>query len=286
MNVQGYLQPTYIYAAGGRDYPNWNDRRYRCCCSCMHLKTGAFIIGLADIFSISAAFGRGVYLYLTIKDNPMATSWFVVSTLMAVLGAFATLTMFYGVWKEKYLYTLPKLVVNVFTIILLSVSTIGLVYLVFENSNFLIDLLAEHVTSSDYEYARFAVKVGGTVLVVVCLCLAVLESWFFIILYRSFKYLKQRYLWIKMQQRLARGNNNSSTVPLRGKDSVEPMPSPIPATVVINHQQSEQQQQQQQQRFQNQQQQRYNPLPRYNKAVDPKCFCVAQPLCTRLDTHV
>lgn len=226
----------------------------------MHLKTGSFAIGLTDIFCISAAFGRGVYLYLTIRDNPMAASWFVVSTLMAILGAFATLSMFYGIWKERYLWTLPKLVVNVFTIILLSVTTVGLVYLVFENSQFLIDLVAEHVTSSDYEYARFAVKVGGTVLVVVCLVLAVLESWFFIVQYRCFKYLKRRYLWCKVRDRMDR---NKSPIAERHKDT-EPQQAMITTSTTVrgNHES-------------NQYQYLNNLLPKY-----------FPPPTTRLDTNV
>uniref|UniRef100_A0A915JF25 Uncharacterized protein n=1 Tax=Romanomermis culicivorax TaxID=13658 RepID=A0A915JF25_ROMCU len=77
------------------------------------LKANMHSPGILDVLWISAAFGRGVHLFLTVKDNPMAVSWFVVSTLMAVLGCFSILAMFYGMWKEEsFSFTFRALIKN------------------------------------------------------------------------------------------------------------------------------------------------------------------------------
>uniref|UniRef100_A0A915KJV4 Uncharacterized protein n=1 Tax=Romanomermis culicivorax TaxID=13658 RepID=A0A915KJV4_ROMCU len=105
--------------------------------------------------------------------------------------------------KNMYLWIIPKLVVTLFSVILMLVMILVLIYLIFDHSQFIIDLVAEHVTSSDYEQARFTVKIGGTTMILLCLFLAFVQSWFYSLLYRCFKFFKRRYVWLNVQAKMA-----------------------------------------------------------------------------------
>lgn len=184
--------------------------RYRCCCRLLHVKTASFLIGIIDTLGMSAAFGRGVHLGVHMQHNPAAISWLVISSLMFAFGCACTVAMFVGVWREKYLWMIPKLVMKISAVVLYSATTIVLVYMMMEHSQYLLDLVAEHVTKSDYETVRLALRTGGGGLAVAFLLMALLHVWWFFVLYRCYKYLKDRYFW--KQTRLVHSESNDNHV--------------------------------------------------------------------------
>lgn len=198
--------------------------RYRCCCRLMHLRTASFLIGVVDTLGMSAAFGRGLHLGLSMQHNPMAIGWFVISSLMFFLSFMCTLAMFYGVWRERYLWIVPKLVMKISAIVLYSATTVALVYMMMEHSQYLLDLVAEHVTKSDYEAARLALRTGGGGLAVAFLLMALAHVWFFYILYRCYKYLKDKYFWRKSRLANSEINENHVAAVLASVSSASPAP--------------------------------------------------------------
>lgn len=126
----------------------------------------------------------------------MAISWFVASSLIFVLGIFSTLAMVYGVYRERYLWMLPLLVLKAFSVLVCVATTVTFVYMMIGHNQYLLDLVAEHVTRSDYQAARTALRFGGGGLAIGFSLMALAHVWFLRVLYRCYEYLKDKYFWL------------------------------------------------------------------------------------------
>ncbi|VDP08303.1 unnamed protein product [Soboliphyme baturini] len=164
------------------------------CCGCMNLKTAAFLIGLVDSFFWSAAVARGIYLYLHISRNPLATNWLIVSLPLLVVSCFAILLMLYGIWKEKYLWILPQIVVKITTILISTALAALFTYLLITQPQMAVHLTAPILAEVDSTSLKNAIKVGGSVFMLGSIVFILFQMWFTVTLITCYKVYRVLYL--------------------------------------------------------------------------------------------
>uniref|UniRef100_A0A914VXD9 Metallo-beta-lactamase domain-containing protein n=1 Tax=Plectus sambesii TaxID=2011161 RepID=A0A914VXD9_9BILA len=182
-------------------YEKWA-QSYRCCCGCIHLKLACALIGVIDFVLLSIPLGKGIQLYLTIKSNPVAAGWFVASVMIYLLHFFCVLAKWYGIWRQRSLWILPKIVLKVFTVLLCVSVSAFFGYLVWNRSRMIINLVTRE-TSLSYRDARTAIKYGGSFLVAACCAFTCVQIWFLIVIYDCYRYVRDQELTAALQKLIA-----------------------------------------------------------------------------------
>ena len=174
-------------------------RKYNCFCRCVHLRTAAAIICFNDLLLLIPPAVEGYHLYSINMSNPVATAWFVSSATMLGIAVFTILFAWYGVYRERSLWILPKCVLKVFMIIIYSAMCCVVCYLVYTADPLLTNLILDNMDVS-VRAAKSTVKTIGLGVCLIIIAVIVLQCWFFCILLDSYRYIRARELTRKMEK--------------------------------------------------------------------------------------
>ena len=165
----------------------------------MHLRTAAAIICLNDLVLLVPPAVEGYRLYALNMSNPVATAWFMSSATMLAIALLVIVFAWYGVYRERALWLLPKCVLKVFMIVIYGCMCAVVTYLVYTADPLLTNLILERADVS-VRQAKSRVKLIGLGVCLVILGMAVLQAWFLCILLDSYRYIRARELTRKMDK--------------------------------------------------------------------------------------
>jgi hypothetical protein len=174
----------------------------------MHLRTAATIICANDLLLLFLWAAKGYQLYMATKSNPAATGWFVMSAMMLVVGVIMHVLAWYGLYADRPLCILPKLVLKLFVVAAYCASLAFIAYLVYEAHPMLTNLVTD-ATRMSTRSAESAVKLAGTVLCMLIGAFVALQLWFYWVLLDAYRYVRTRQLLARLRAECA----NGTTVP-------------------------------------------------------------------------
>jgi len=160
--------------------------RYRCCCGCMSVVTGAIIIGILEI--LGALSNIGGLIAQQVQGN---TNGLQGSIYYGIVGAGITIILvvllFVGIGKEHHAFVLPHLIFQIIGIILMIIGGIFLVITV---------LCVGIVVSQNGNDSYVAGFTWGIILfaVIALFLAAIFEIWFFVVILKLYRYYKEKRL--------------------------------------------------------------------------------------------
>lgn len=176
-----YMAPMRSSGGGGAgafDF-NENDPRYKCCCGCMHVRNGAILLAIVElVFSVlgvlAALAGGG-------GRNRMGTS--SVSFANCVVTIVVSSSMLFGLKKTRRYFLVPHVIVQFFSIIGFFVGAIF----------FAISAMGSGSSHNGFgrssdEYPALVYGIAA----ILCLIIVALECWFFSVVWRAFRYLRDK----------------------------------------------------------------------------------------------
>jgi len=160
-------------------YPQENDKRHRCCCGRLHVKTAAILVAIVELLIIIG------YVALSAKDysgekieiqpgshyNPVVTL-----VVIAIWGTLQTVTfcvMFYGICATNERFLMPQLIVQVVSILL--AVTFAVMFSIYASRG------------REDGGSHFWYFVGAATL---SICVVAFYIWFFFLIYYNYRYLK------------------------------------------------------------------------------------------------
>lgn len=178
------ITATPIYTVGVDE----RDPRYQCCCGCMHVRTGAIIIGVIELIcSVSSLLAVFVSIGQGAGNRTGLPGTNIYGPITAIILIVVVIFMFVGIFQEKHTFVLPHLIYQIVGIVCLAIMAVTFVVLLS------IGFIA--VGSSQGQDKGEALGVLGSVAVVLTVIFAVyaaLELWWFFVVLKLYKYLKAK----------------------------------------------------------------------------------------------
>uniref|UniRef100_A0A915J6T0 DUF7027 domain-containing protein n=1 Tax=Romanomermis culicivorax TaxID=13658 RepID=A0A915J6T0_ROMCU len=180
------------------DYDSYN----RCCCNTMHIRTGAFWVGVCQLISVVLnAFIVFLQAFFVDSHHRKQLNFSIIAfiCLPLILTPIVVGLMFWGLYKYKANFLIPHLVYQMLiVIVLLSGALLTAVNLAFVRNVF--EAPVKDLTSS--EETRMAEGNGdpgdktfhGLHLfnIILFLLTMIIEIWFLCIVYKCYRYLKNK----------------------------------------------------------------------------------------------
>lgn len=181
--------------------------RYHCCCGCVHVRTGAFLIGCLQamgLFSLlfrSAKAAHGFRSGMDFGAGAYAPTF--LSTLFFVFSIVAVVCLFHGICNEKPNYLTPMLALILFAIIYYAFLVVFFIIVFIAGSQSLIDYVRIQLEIDDGagtkeekdDQARRAVKVALLAMVTVFLIGIAFDFWFYKVVKACRTYLQEKKAW-------------------------------------------------------------------------------------------
>lgn len=164
-----------------------NTRRYRCCCSRIHVKKGALIVGVIELLwtaAIMFTFIAAFAMHTTSKVK-ISSALFAGALTVGIVYSMAVILMFVGVRKSRPMFLVPHLVIQCLTVLALA-TLIGLCIAVLALGFFIVEKGDPEAMDPDTTEI-FAI----VILIISCIMLG-FEIWFLNVVYKCYRYLKAK----------------------------------------------------------------------------------------------
>uniref|UniRef100_A0A915KEM0 Lysosomal-associated transmembrane protein 4B n=1 Tax=Romanomermis culicivorax TaxID=13658 RepID=A0A915KEM0_ROMCU len=156
--------------------------KYKCCCGCMHSRTGGIIIGILELIAVVVNFAVYASNY---AQSESSTGQFVVSLLATSIVAVIVVLLFFGIKKENHNYIIPHLVLQILGIVALAIVAI---------INIVAVCVSSTVVASSDKNSQTTTAVLLTVIAVsiVVLLSAIFQIWFFVVILRLYHFYRDK----------------------------------------------------------------------------------------------
>ncbi|KJH44369.1 hypothetical protein DICVIV_09609 [Dictyocaulus viviparus] len=163
-----------------------NDRKYKCLCGQFHIRTGSRIV--AVFLNIFIA----INLIFSLTRTPTVVFYTLMTSVFAVV-VFGSLL--YGVYKEKRLFLIPYLVLQILSVGVIVAVLLSYIIAIAVNSGMIIEL-AKDLGNVDIKLPQKqldAALSSFTVLFIIALCITGLtQAYFFEVIYSFYGFLHDR----------------------------------------------------------------------------------------------
>ncbi|KHN84904.1 hypothetical protein Tcan_07560 [Toxocara canis] len=182
---------------------------YRCLCNCFHVKTGALLVGVAEIVMLVFFFVNSLLVFAaqdksyhkaTGLSDSFVSGPFIASMIGIGISSLVVLLLFIGIARNCAVLLIPHIVVQVLIIIVLLLALIDGIIAFSTNSTLFYRLLNaapfnEHPGTNTVSLdTENSVRVYGT-FVLYAISFAV-ECWFIVIIYNCNRYLDERRVYM------------------------------------------------------------------------------------------
>jgi len=150
--------------------------RYRCCCGCMSVKTGAFIIAVIEI-CYSFMYMVSSIIQITYDKRQIAP--IAISIIFGIIIIATAAAMIFGLDRNNPFMIIPHLIVQFLLILLyIAVFIVGCVYIAYgEKSN------------NEVDYLFYSAN--GSQAFVIGIVMLVFELWFFAVCFKAYRLVKE-----------------------------------------------------------------------------------------------
>lgn len=188
-------------------------RRYKCCRGHIHVRKGALLVGVIELFWSSAI----VFVFIVdfaVGHFRIPNTVFTIGITTGIVYCGGVILMFFGVRRCRAKLLIPHLVLMIITLVIFFLL-MGFSIFVFALSYKLVEKTDPEMKDSDR--SDFLVM---TIFVVSTVSLA-FELWFVNVVYKCYRYLKAKEQYEKYSNRMNRDLSTTSRCPLEPTDYVE-----------------------------------------------------------------
>uniref|UniRef100_A0A0N5AS29 MARVEL domain-containing protein n=1 Tax=Syphacia muris TaxID=451379 RepID=A0A0N5AS29_9BILA len=191
-------------------YFDESQSRYRCLCSCFHIKTGALFVAVTELIILVFFFVNSLLIQLTHDsryqksaglDDTYVTIPFIASIVGICLSVLVIFVLFVGLLRNHPLLLIPHITVQVLVILLLLLVIVG------GSVAFVTDLTVfyrlmnaapfkEHPSSNTVALDIETAARFYFIFILYCICF-LLQIWFLIIIYNCYRYLDERQSYMR-----------------------------------------------------------------------------------------
>lgn len=207
--------PTFIversvYTGFEQDQP-----QYKCCCGCMHIRTGAMVIGVLEILSTLANIGG--LIAQRAHGTSTGSQGIISYSLAACVAILVVILLFVGIAKESHAWVIPHLVFQIIGIIVLIICGIVLIVLLASGGDKMVMAKFSGVKVNDGTKGIWSVLIF--IIIIMFFVMAFFEIWWFIIILKFYRYCKDKKYYMSSStgvqyENQEYGNRQQMTQPL------------------------------------------------------------------------
>uniref|UniRef100_A0A0K0FNK6 Uncharacterized protein n=1 Tax=Strongyloides venezuelensis TaxID=75913 RepID=A0A0K0FNK6_STRVS len=162
----------------------YNDPKYKCLCSKIHIKVGTYFFAYLTILAYIAA---AVLAWVFDVQSILCIS----ITILAAIAVVASLLLIYGVKKEKRQLFLPYLIFCVLSIIVLAIFTVlCLVFIINRDNDDVKNFLyPNHSSEKTKKEQHENLLTNLSILITIALLFLFITIWGFFIVFRTYKFI-------------------------------------------------------------------------------------------------
>uniref|UniRef100_A0A915HNZ6 MARVEL domain-containing protein n=1 Tax=Romanomermis culicivorax TaxID=13658 RepID=A0A915HNZ6_ROMCU len=174
-----YTAPVRPCGGSGAFDVNENDPRYKCCCGCMYVRNGAMLLAIVElVFSVLGVLGA-----LGDGGGRKRIGTSSVSFINCAVTIVVSALMIYGIKKTKRYFLVPHVI---YQLIFIVACMVGAIF--FAISSIGSGSTSNGHGSSSEEYSSLVCAIAA----VLCLVMVVLNCWFFVVVWATFRYLRDK----------------------------------------------------------------------------------------------